>query len=231
MLCVARHTAAANSPCVAVGIPPRRPPSSLDSLRLCIEESAQPSLKTIDVFDFALPDHDHSPAKLSKCRLLKSIARGIPIQLRKPPLATVGRCGAVATPFVAMPEASMNEDCRLVSGQEDIDGNVTGLGSRVSSGSPDGNRHTDVQAEAITHPMQKRADDLLRPGILAADARHIPATPGLAEAVTIHHGRFATDGRRWIQVFCRNPAGRKAGMTSCFARTPCSSTDRRPFRG
>ena len=67
-----------------------------------------------------------------------------------------------------MPEATVHEDDQFVLWQYDVR-----LARQVLA----------VQPEPIAEPVQRRADEQFRLGVLAADAGHVPASTGFGDSV------------------------------------------------
>jgi hypothetical protein len=124
-------------------------------------------------------------------------------ELFEPPLAAVGRGGAVFAVFMSVPEAAVDEDGGFVFGEENIDGD----GPRTSTPHPgplpgrggEGDRNADVEAEAVAEAMQEGADSFFGRGVFAADAAHVPGTAFFCEQVFVHakHEEF---NHGWTRV-------------------------------
>lgn len=56
-------------------------------------------------------------------------------------------------------------------------------------------RNADVEAKAVTHPMQQAPDDELRGCIFPADSAHIPTAPLRAQSILALHDATLTQRR------------------------------------
>ena len=64
-----------------------------------------------------------------------------------------------------------------------------------------GNGNFDVQPEAITHFVKNRTHNPFRRRILAAYARHVPASPAFCETVFAFHGSILMQGWNFPTVY------------------------------
>lgn len=83
----------------------------------------------------------------------------IALKFLLPELGVGFRGGGIFAAFVAVPEATVDEDDGAVFRQDNI--RFPGQGF-------------DVFAEAVARPVQHRADEHLRPRVFAFDAAHVP---------------------------------------------------------
>lgn len=122
------------------------------------------------MFQRALPDGGHTPAKSPECFHVSSVAINIVQEFPLPELFVGPRCGGIAATFVPMPEAAMDEHHRPVLWEH----KVRGAGQL-----------SDMKSIAKSPGEKKRSKGSLRPSILSADARH--------HAAALRGGRDAHD--------------------------------------
>ena len=174
------------SPSSALEIPPSAkgrtwPPDGLPRIarrqRRRAKQPRNPPLQPIPCrlgFHRAGPDGDDVPAESGQGGLVAGVAGAVAFDLRPPPVAARLRQAEVRAVLVAVPEAAVDEDDGPVLRQDEVG----------PAGEPAVPRAAD--GEAIAQAVEHRADDELRPGIAAADARH--QRGALVRGENIGHG-------------------------------------------
>ncbi len=94
-----------------------------------------------------------------QCSGVLFVVGDVAVELGLPPFGAGFRGGGSLASFMAVPEAAVDEDDRVVFGKDDI-----GFAGEVFP----------VQAEAVAGAVEHGADLQLGLGILAADLRHVP---------------------------------------------------------
>ena len=122
------------------------------------------------MFQRALPDDGHTPAKSPERFHVSPVAINIVQEFPLPELLVGSRGSGIAATFVPMPEAAMDEHHRPVLWEH----KVRGAGQL-----------SDMKAIAKSPGKEKRSKGSLRPSILSADARH--------HAAALRGGRDAHD--------------------------------------
>ena len=105
----------------------------------------------------ALPDYGHTPAESPKCLHVSPVAVDIAEELLLPELFIGPGRGRVATAFVSMPEAAVDEHDRPVLREHKI-----WRAGQLS----------DMKPVAKSPGKKKGAKGSFRPGVLSANARH-----------------------------------------------------------
>ena len=122
------------------------------------------------VFQRALPDSGHTPAKSPECLHVSPVAINIAQEFLLPELLVGSRGSGIAAAFVPMPEAAMDEHHRSVLWEHKIRG---------------AGQLSDMKSIAKSSGEKKRSKGSLRPSILSANARH--------HAAALRGGRDAHD--------------------------------------
>lgn len=122
------------------------------------------------VFQRALPDGGHTPAKSPECFHVSPVTINIAQEFPLPELFVGPRGGGIAAAFMPMPEAAMDEHHRLVLRKHKV--RRTG-------------QLSDMKSIAKSPGEKKRAQCPLRPSILSANVRH--------HAAALRGGRDAHD--------------------------------------
>ncbi len=122
------------------------------------------------VFQRALPNGGHTPAKSPECLHVSPVAINIAQEFPLPELFVGPRGGGIAATFVPMPEAAMDEHHRSVLREHKI--------RRAG-------QLSDMKSIAKSPGEKKRSKGPLRPSILSANARH--------HAAALRGGRDAHD--------------------------------------
>lgn len=82
-----------------------------------LDDWHQPFQNGCGVLSFALPDCDGLPPPVSKCLAHGLIALNVAVEFPLPEIYIRARRRCPLAAIVTMPEAAMNEDCRLSSGK------------------------------------------------------------------------------------------------------------------
>ncbi len=122
------------------------------------------------VFQRALPDSGHTPAKSPECLHVSPVAINIAQEFLLPELLVGSRGSGIAAAFVPMPEASVDEYHRPVLWEHKV--------RRAG-------QLSDMKSIAKSPGEKKRSKGSLRPSILSANARH--------HAAALRGGRDAHD--------------------------------------
>ena len=156
------------------------------------------------VFQRALPNGGHTPAKSPECLHVSPVAIDIAQEFPLPELLVGSRGSGIAATFVPMPEAAMDEHHRPVLWEH----KVRGAGQL-----------SDMKSIAKSPGEKKGAKGSFRPGVLSANARH--------HAAALRGGRDA-HGLGGIPPGClRQPSIRTSASQSdrgdaTFGRLACS---------
>ena len=156
------------------------------------------------MFQRALPDDGHTPAKSPERFHVSPVAINIVQEFPLPELLVGSRGSGIAATFVPMPEAAMDEHHRPVLWEH----KVRGAGQL-----------SDMKSIAKSPGKEKRSKGSLRPSSLSADARH--------HAAALRGGRDA-HGLGGIPPGClRQPSIRTSASQSdrgdaTFGRLACS---------
>ncbi len=137
--------------------PASEPALSITFARSTASYSANQGREHRGVGCLAFPDHLDRPSKVTQRGGLALVALAIGCDLRLPELPVGARLHGTVLAVVAMPEATMDVDCRSKTGQHDVG----------SAG-----QFTDVQAVSKSAAMKESANREFGRGILAADAFH-----------------------------------------------------------
>lgn len=105
----------------------------------------------------ALPDHEDPPTPVQQRQPVAAVTLDIRLKFCQPEFPPVGRRRGVATAFMPVPVAAMNENDRGMAFQDEI---------RASG------QVSNMQSEAETLPMQAASDKALRPGMLLSHRCH-----------------------------------------------------------
>lgn len=120
---------------------------------------------------FALPYDDHAPTQGFELLLLNGVPRDVGFKLLTPEVGTGCGCGGESATGMAMPKASMDEDDRAPTGQDNV--GATGEGAI---------RRT-ADREAKSQPVENASDDEL--GLRVAKPHAL-------------HQRTPLGGREWV---------------------------------
>ena len=110
---------------------------------------------------FALPDNQNCPPGLRKRNLGQPITLKIPVQFGVPEFRPGLWPIRLRTPRVAMPEAPVDEDCRLPQAKNDVRGT---------------RQLACMEAISISHTMKQAPDNKLRLGVATPDRPHVRRT-------------------------------------------------------
>ena len=109
------------------------------------------------VLQGALPDGGHTPAKSPKRLHVSPVTIDISLELLLPELLVGSGCGGIATAFVSMPEAAVDEYYRSVLREHEVRGS---------------GQLSDMKPISESPGEEKGAKSPLRPSVLSANTRH-----------------------------------------------------------
>jgi hypothetical protein len=169
---------------------------------LCEELSREPRL----VFDFTLPNRKNLPASLLKRGYVSLITFSITVQLGEPEFLPCLRENGVLAAGVPVPEAAVDEYCRVMTFEDDI----RAAGQAFAT-----------ERESKTEAVEQRPDPHLRQGVPSFDAAHVPASALSREPVHILLFGAALAGNPLFQTIfaetsIRTSSGRQLQTTSMF---------------